>query len=303
MYRYFVNSHAPHKAFDLLGRLSLRLRKYAPDCADLRGVCDDPLRAAYLSPEQKFLCNVTVDKCLGLHAAAFNCSLTGDHPFIRSLQSYAKGECDHYANAPLKDFYQAFQPQSAAEVVGLAVDAAHPDLSARSPFASSLPWDFLTPEQNEQFLRAICARDYAENGFALTADAGWKVWGPVSDDAGQAEFSRLLHIFQSVRRSGYQRHPALDGDIEGQLMADGSKYRVLISRGQHRIAALAAMGAQTAPVRLLPKVISRSEVTFWPNVDRGFYTIDQALAVFDRMFQGQQPCPAGAANGWDRKFA
>lgn len=303
MYRYFVNSHAPHKAFDLLGRLSLRLRKYAPDCADLRGVCDDPLRAAYLSPEQKFLCNVTVDKCLGLHAAAFNCSLTGDHPFIRSLQSYAKGECDHYANAPLKDFYQAFQPQSAAEVVGLAVDAAHPDLSARSPFASSLPWDFLTPEQNEQFLRAICARDYAENGFALTADAGWKVWGPVSDDAGQAEFSRLLHIFQSVRRSGYQRHPALDGDIEGQLMADGSEYRVLISRGQHRIAALAAMGAQTAPIRLLPKVISRSEVAFWPNVDRGFYTIDQALSVFDRIFQGRQPCAAGGASGSDRKLA
>jgi hypothetical protein len=303
MYRYFVNAHTPHKAFDLLGRLSLRLRKYAPECVDLRGVSDDPLKAAYLSPERKFLCNVELDKCLGLHAAAFRCSLASDHPFIRSLQSYAAGECDHYATSALKGFYHGFQPQSAAEAVGLAADGAHPELSARSPFASSLPWDFLTPDQNEEFLRETCTRDYAENGFTLTADAGWKVWGPVSDEAGQAEFSRLLHIFQSVRRSGYQRHPALDGDIEGQLMADGPEYRVLISRGQHRIAALAAMGAQTAPIRLLPKVISRSEVMFWPNVDRGFYTVDQAQAVFDRMFQGRQPCAVGASSGSDRKLA
>jgi hypothetical protein len=303
MYRYLVKSHAPHWAFDLLGKISLRLRKYAPDCVDLRGLAENPLKASYLSPDQKFLFDVDLDQCLGLHSAAFGCSSTSAHPFIRTLQAFVNDGCDSYVNSQLKVFYDSFQPRSAAEAVGLSAGLSHPELVTRSPFASSLPWDFLTPAQNDTFLRAICARDYAENGFALTADAGWKVWGPISDEAGQAEFSRLLHIFNSVTRSGYQRHAALDGDIEGQVMTDGSVCRVLISRGQHRIAALAATGSKTAPVRLLPKMISRSEVAFWPNVDRGFYTMDQALSVFDRMFQGRQPGALGKASGSDRKFA
>lgn len=301
MYRYFVNAHTPHRAFQLLGNLSLRLRKYAPDCVDLRGATDCPLKASYLSPEQKFVFDVELDRCLGLHSAAFICSSESNHPFIQTLHAHADGDCDSYATSDLKRFYEAFQPGTAADVVGLSPDDTHPALSAASPFASSLPWDFLTPEENEQVLRATSARDYSDNGFQLSADAGWKVWGPVSDAAGEAEFSRLVSIFNSVRTSGYRRHDALDGDIEGQLMSLGSEYRVMISRGQHRIAALAAMGAKTAPVRLLPKIIARSEASLWPNVDRGFYTVEQAMAVFDRIFQGRQPDACTAAAGLKRR--
>lgn len=287
----------------MLGGLSLRLRKYAPDCVDLRGLTDDPLKAAYLSPEQKFLLDIDLDKCLGLHAAAFSCSATGSHPFVRTLQAYAAGTCRDYAGSELQAFYQRFQPRSAALAVGLSDDDTHQELSARSPFASTLPWDFLSPEENETVLKAICKQDYVDNGFALTADAGWKAWGPVSNDAGEAEFARLLHIFESLKKSGYHRHSALDGDIEGQVLSDGTAYRVLISRGQHRIAALAAMGATSAPIRLLPKTIARSDVTLWPNVDRGFYSTEQALAVFDRVFQGRQPYDPEVSADQNRKRA
>lgn len=287
----------------MLGNLSLRLKKYAPDCVDLRGLTDDPLKAAYLSPEQKFLLDVDLDKCLGLHGAAFSCAATGAHPFVRTLRAYAAGLCKDYAGSDLREFYDRFQPESAAQALGLSGDDMHPELSARSAFASTLPWDFLSPQENENVLKSICNQDYADNGFALTADAGWKAWGPVSDEAGEAEFARLLHVFNSLQASGYHRHSALDGDIEGQLLAHGSDYRVMISRGQHRIAALAAVGAGSAPIRLLPKTISRADVRLWPNVERGFFTVEQALAVFDRVFEGRQPYAPQASPDLSKKRA
>ncbi len=294
MYRYLVNSSKPHAAFDSLGKISLRLKKYAPDCIDLRARFDHPLVAVHYSPENKFLLDVELDKCLGLHSAAFSCSPASNHPFIRTLRAYAEGKCHDYSQSALFDFYASFQPQSAADVVGLSRESTHAAISNRPAFASALPWEHLSPEENEDFLRAICERDYIENGFKLTAAAGWKGWGPLSTEAGEAEFSRLLRVFKAIGTDGYQRHSALDGDIEGQILQHEDRYRILISRGQHRIAALAATGMSKAPVRFLPQVVSRSDAAFWPNVERGYYTVEQAQSVFDRIFHGHQPYQAAS---------
>jgi hypothetical protein len=286
MYHYLVNSSAPHAAFNALGRVSLRLKKYAPDCIDLRARSVHPLEAVFYSLDSKFLLDIDLEKCLGLHAAAYPCAADSAHPFIRTLRDHARGNCRSYDHSALSDFYASFQPQSAADVIGLP---GHALLSECTPFASALPWEHLTPAENETFLQAICTRDYIDNGFKLTAAAGWKGWGPISHEAGEAEFSRLLRVFKAIGTTGYQRHPALDGDIEGQIMKHDSDYRIMISRGQHRIAALAAIGMTKAPIRLLPQIISRSDAAFWPNVVRGYYTSEQALAVFDRIFHGRQP--------------
>lgn len=294
MYHYLVNSTAPCAAFNALGKVSLRLKKYAPDCIDLRARTHNPLEAVFHSPEGKFLLDVELVRCLGLHSAAFICSPTSHHPFIRTLRAYSEGRCREYEQSALFEFYESFQPQSAADAVGLSRKSAHDAISNRPAFASALPWEHLSPHENEDFLRKICERDYIDNGFTLDAAAGWKGWGPVSNEAGEAEFSRLLRAFKAIATKGYQRHSALDGDIEGQVLKNGDEYRVLISRGQHRIAALAAMDISKAPIRLLPQAVSRSDVAFWPNVVRGYYTIDQARFVFDRIFNGQQPDQAAS---------
>lgn len=290
MYRFLVNAHTPHRVFGMLGKLSVRLQKYATGCDDLRAVTGNPLEAVYLSPERPFLVDVPLEKCLGLHGSAFPCTIDSAHPFIRTLVVHGESGVSSYENSPLEDFYLDWQPRCGADTVGLPPGEAHPELAARSPFAGALPWDHRTPEEHEAFWRAICEMDYRDNGFALEATDGWKVWGPMSPQAGEAELQRLLRIHASMRRSGYQRHAALDGDIEGQILRHGDDYRVLIARGQHRIAALAATGAPTAPLRLFPMTISRSDVESWPNVTRGFYSRAQALSVFDRMFAGRQPC-------------
>lgn len=294
MYHYLVNSSTSNAAFNALGKVSLKLKKYAPDCIDLRKSANTPLEAAFYSPESKFLLDVDLDKCLGLHAASFICSPTSRHPFIQTLRAYNEGKCREYVHSPLFDFYSSFQPRSAAEVVGLSGDIPQSAISNLPAFASALPWEPLSPEENESFMRAICERDYIDNGFSLDAAAGWKGWGPVSHEAGQAEFDRLLRVFKAIGTNGYQRHSALDGDIEGQVLKHAGDYKVLISRGQHRIAALAAINMSKAPIRLLPQVVSRSDVAVWPNVVRGYYTVEQAQSVFDRIFDGRQPGEAAS---------
>ncbi|MFU8864495.1 MAG: hypothetical protein ACNA7O_11305 [Rhodobacterales bacterium] len=295
MYRYLVNSSTSNVAFNALGKVSLRLKKYAPDCVDLRESAYTPLEAAFYSPASKFLINVDLEKCLGLHAAAFICTSTSPHPFIQTLRAYAAGKCHDYVHSSLFEFYGSFQPRSAAEVVGLSYNSGHSAISHLPAFASALPWEPLTPEENETFLRGICERDYIDNGFTLDAAAGWKGWGPLSHEAGEAEFNRLVRVFKAIGTNGYQRHSALDGDIEGQVLKHDDDYKVFVSRGQHRIAALAAMDQTRAPIRVLPQAVSRSDAAVWPNVVRGYYTVEQAQSVFDRIFDGRQPNEAASA--------
>lgn len=288
MYRFLVNTHTPPRIFSILGRVSVRLQKYAAGCIDLRDVTTDPLVARYLSSEKPFLIDVPLDRCLGLHSGSFSCSINSNHPFIRTLLSY-DASSSSYNGSPLEEFYQLWKPQCGAEAVGLSMQETHPELALGSPFACAMPWDNKTPKEHEVFWRGICRNDYQDHGFHLDASDGWKCWGPMSQQAGHAEFQRLVHIYQSVSRSGYHRHSALDGDIEGQILQHGEESRVLVGRGQHRIAAMAAAGEASVPIRLFPMTVSRGDVESWPNVVRGYYTSNQALQVFDRMFAGQQP--------------
>lgn len=293
MYRFFVNSHAPHHVFDVLGKVSVRLQKYAAGCVDLRDATSDPFEARYLSSEKPFVIDVPLESCLGLHSAAFSCSMRGNHPFIRTLTA-CNASSSSYEGSPLEEFYRTWKPKCGADAVGLSAQDAHPELALRSPFAGVMPWDNKTPQEHELFWRGICKNDYQDHGFTLDSNDGWKCWGPMSQQAGNAEYQRLLRIYRSVGRSGYLRHPALDGDIEGHILQHEEDFRVLVGRGQHRIAALAAAGEASAPIRLFPVVVSRGDVDKWPNVVRGYYTRNQALQVFDRMFDARQPFPQTA---------
>lgn len=77
------------------------------------------------------------------------------------------------------------------------------------------------------------------------------------------------------------------------MLDEDRNYAVLVFRGHHRIAALAALGYVEAPIRIKMKsamgIVRRSEVDAWPHVRRGYFTREQALAVFDRLLSGQQP--------------
>lgn len=271
----------------LLARLSDRLRRHVDTCTDLRTEWTDPIDAAYASPERPFVIDVPVLHCRGLHALAFPMDPFGRHPFIATVRAFGEGLTDP-RTSPLSDYYRGYRPQTAAEVLGLPLAEVHPEL-ARGPFAATLPWDFRSPVEAQAFWQMICALDYRRHGFDLDHRHGWKAWGPVTDVALQAEFLRLLRAYRSILRQGYLRHSAHDGDIGGRILRSGSETRILLEAGQHRAAVLAALGWTGIPLRMTSSIVDRADVSSWPNVRRGFFTRQQALAVFDRVFAGRQP--------------
>lgn len=271
----------------VLAWLSNRFRHHVETCTDLRGVTSDPMHAAYLWPESPFLIDIACPDCLGLHSVAFPMSPRGPNPFVQTVRAIENG-CTSYAASPLRDYYARFQPATAAAAIGVPASLAHPEL-LRPASAATLPWDFRSPSEAQTFWTKVCAHDYRQYGFNLSFSDGWKAWGPASDAAGTAEFTRLVQVYRSIKTRGYCRHPAHDGDIQGLILRQGDLTRIHLTAGQHRAAVLVALGHKTLPVRLTASIINRSDVAHWPNVRRGIFSEPLALSVFDRIFAGRQP--------------
>jgi hypothetical protein len=275
-----------------LMRLSRHLRRRLPDSRDLRGVTRRPLQAAYLSPEQPFVIDLPARWCRGLHALAFPLVPGQGHPFVDTVQDILSS-VTRYDDSALCAYYARTRPATAADVLGLQADDLHPDLRL-PPLAATLPWEFRTPAEALVFWQRICADDYRQHGFALTASDGWKAWGPVSAAAGAAEFTRLTRLCAAIRLQGYRRHPAGDGDIRGIILQRGQATRILLTAGQHRAAVLAGLGMSQLPLRLTAAIVRRDDVLHWPNLRRGIFAPNQALQVFDRIFAGLPPACAAS---------
>lgn len=266
--------------------LTQRMWRHLPRAVDLRGQVADAWDAVHSCPDRPFVIDVPLSDCLGLMPVAFRCDKRGGHPFVETLLGIIDGRVTGYAGSPLKDYYRNWQPATAAEVLGVHGATV---LRWMPPLASPLPWDRLSPADHLRLWSDIARRDYHENGFDLPPEAGWKGWGPMRDEAGEVELARLCRTLAAIRRYGYRRHNAYDGDIAGQALCHGGRIRFALGPGQHRVAALSALGYQDIPLRCDPHFIRREDVDRWPNVRRGIYGTDQALAVFDRIFAAARP--------------
>lgn len=256
---------------------------------DLRATTDDPLEAVFWAEGRPYVINVPIDHCRNLHSAAFSCSTNAGNPFISTLLEYRCGTCSRYGASPLRRYLDNWQPMNAAEALGLDSSEARSELVNSPALGCVLPWETRNPAQQALYVSSIIAADYRDHGFALDARHGWKVWGPISGPAGEAEFARLVRIYESIKSTGYKRSSGEDGDITGVALYRETEFRVIVGRGQHRIAALSSLAYRSVPVRIFPIPIHRSQVERWPNVRAGLFTVKQALGIFDRMFEARQP--------------
>lgn len=270
---------------------------------------DDPIASTYMHAAGAMVVQVPVERCRGLWFAGFACASDGDHPYVHTLRDHERGEADSYEASPLRVYFDQWQPASAAEALGLADDSfGGLDALRRAPAAAAMaPW---WPTRDlSSFVQAFGASTRRENLRATAsspaatqpAAMGSHLFGPVNGQKGAIEFDRCVRVFRSVLRNGFRRDSmTLDGDVRGQaLVRDDGSYAVFVLNGQHRVAAAAATGLSSIPVRFQhgaavgPSIIRRSDVSHWPGVRSGMFTDIAALAVFDRLFVGRQPWVVG----------
>lgn len=112
---------------------------------------------------------------------------------------------------------------------------------------------------------------------------GYQYPGPVSLKKGRLEYERLVNIYESIRDHGYDR---TQGHAHFLLLRRGESYRFLVQGdGNHRTAAMAALGFKTIPaVFQRPVVIDISMADYWPQECNGIWSREQAIAYFNHLF-------------------
>lgn len=265
-------------------------KKFKMQPVDLCNLGLGPLEALQRANDFPFLIEIPLDRCRGLGMLAFPCSHDSRHPFIATIKAYFSSNTSSYLDSPLKRYYDLFQPKTIADYLGLCRSSVE-GIFLRSPLQAIEPWGgIISPKEETRKLNVM--REESEQHGTTLKQKEWSFIGPITKERGEMEFLRLTSIGSSIAKNGYIRSNEKDGDIVGKILLRENDYAVLIGAGQHRIAALAAEGYAKAPIVIRPSsvsVVNRNTVRSWPSVVNGQFSVQQALAVFDRVLDGLQP--------------
>lgn len=248
-----------------------------------------PIEAVYLASSKSALIKIPISKCVHMGFNGFSC--TGEYvsPYVTTLLEFSKDKSLSYLDSSLYVFYEKFKPSCVAELIRLRNPSY--DLFKRlSPSYAIYPWDNISPKQAH--VNSIKG-NYLQNlsrGESIPALEGDAHFGPVSTRKGQLEFSVLLQLYKSIKKNGLKIDTEGLDNISGVFLCNSEHdfdYTLMVTAGQHRLAALSALGYKDILVQVSPaasSMIRRSEVCFWPGVKNNYFTKNEALEFFDRIF-------------------
>ena len=260
---------------------------------DLRGETDDVLEGFRIAKYRKFILDVPLENWRTKVPIGSVCTADTIDPLINTLWLHDEGKCDRYVGSPLQSYFESFQPQSMAEGVGLVDRSTCSAAWKTRPYQAVLPWrsiNVLKKEPTSQQRRNRALQDIlSRSGLESVGELSGKIyWGPVSQAFGEACFLRLTSLFRSIRMKGY-RFPPPDQPFRVEILIRDGKGVIEPTSGKHRIVTIAANRLSSVPVYLGGKnstFVRREQASDWPLVKAGFYTVDEAQAVFDRVFDG-----------------
>lgn len=228
---------------------------------------------------------VPLERCRS-HMLGFT---VNENPFIKTLVDYSKGN-SNYTGSVLEYYYNNYCPTSMQSVL----KSDNPSLNKYHPMATVLPWGISTPDEK---LPNICVDPKAERllskeahklGLKEKDNFGWQFFGPVSEELGGQEYTRLVSVYNSIKEYGYR--PERYGYIHGQFLVSGDDWVWVNIGGKHRFASLAALQYKSIPVALQSRssalFIHRCDVDYWPNVKNGLFSRTDALNIFNRILDG-----------------
>lgn len=254
---------------------------------DLREVIDNPLCAKYHARTSSFLLNVPPEKCVMWWR--YSCSKDIGNPLVDTIIDYLENGHDTFKDSIMAKYYESFQPNNVAELFDLDDPLSH-ELTSYPAYSMVLPWKNIDMKTKKNIVERHVKKENKTRGKELSVEHGIQQFGPVSDEKGELEFNRIIELTQSIKQNGYKRSGRTDNDITAVVLVHGDNYKYVIHGGTHRAAVLTALDYQSLPIRIAPSVIPafvyRNEVEYWAQVKNGLYTVDQALHIFDVIFEG-----------------
>lgn len=253
---------------------------------DLRAIGNNPKALSYYTgTDRQVLIDVDFVKGRGLET--YSLSNDSNHPFIVAIKSaLTSDDCKGELKDKLSRYYDFVQPQNAASWLGFEHGEVV-GLDNQPAWLTLLPWENSSIEQKKRGRTDCADEDNKEHGSNLAIGEGWRDFGPVSEKVLELEVHRLYSLMLSIEKNGVMRSNAEGGDIGAiVLMKEDNDFCWMVEwGGQHRAAAISAMGSKSVPIRVW-QVVERKDVYLWPNVQSGLYSIEAALKIFDKIFDG-----------------
>lgn len=210
------------------------------------------------------------------------------HPYVSALREYEIGGSTSYMESTLRTYYERHQPSHAGEAF-VGFERWPVEYKNLPPHLYRLaPWHSLTADEVDQQVR-YWSRENAkgvanlDQGWSLETD-GFQYHGPVSERRGELEYQRLIKVYESLKADGYDRS---QGHVELLILRRGQEIRLLnYGEGNHRAAAMAALGYETVPATFYhPYSIDFEDIEYWPQVRQGLWSSQQAENYIDHLFR------------------
>jgi hypothetical protein len=203
-----------------------------------------------------------------VHYGAFRYGRAEYNPYESYLVDLVRTGNKQAARERLADFLQHYRPQNFGEAIGVVLQQAHP--------LWQYPWNRGAPPP-AWVARASDCPDILTHFTA----AG------ISRRRLEEEFGWLERALGSIREHGYQPRKFRSAVVARKLVRCDGATACLLVDGNHRVAALVALGERNVAICCPPWLVVREDqLPSWPLVRSGVYSPDDARAVFRAYFDG-----------------
>lgn len=275
--------------------LGYDIRKVAdPSGLEIEDAGTDPLTLEYNGAKRGHaIFMIRLDDCRGFHALGLPLD-PARHPFVRALKAvlddWRAESAAETIRGLLADYYSRVTPANALEVLDLDAQQA-PGLLGVPALGFLFPWQ----ERGVEALIASRNRSLAylamRHGRLSDARDGYTFFGPCGEGLIALEARRLAALARSVRENGFNPF-VRNSPIKVIGMRRDGEMKWLIEEGQHRFAMGGALNVPKIPA-VMTMIVRREDAVYWPQVVNGTFGVDGAIALFDRLFDGQSARVAG----------
>jgi len=231
------------------------------------------------------LFQIPLNKCVDINGFTFT---PGDwQPFAAAIREYLENPELEYRGSILEKFFQKFTPKNRQEQWAPHLEQG---IYPANKGWIGLPW-IRVPGKTTSVAKKFETELTRNRG-------GNQHFGPNSQKFGQEELGRIIKAYQHMEK-GYQPELFPDGYINGYLLKKDDDYRLIVTEGQHRAAALSVLGYSEITAKVSSdsnhmKLVDYNNAEYWPGVKNGLFSREDAKILFDVFFN--------ADGAWKAKY-
>ena len=203
----------------------------------------------------------------------------GWHPFVETLKEYAENKSLKYEDSTLAFVYEKYCPRNVQEVLLDHLEEPLEPFCSWPPVNDLLRWVWA--------LNTSSAKSYLRHAKKRQQEEGWIYFGPHSPEYGKKEFTRLISVYNSIEAKGYQSELTTKDPVNGYFLKNEDNLRFVLLQGNHRVAALNALGYSDVDVVIRkghPAVVDRKDLKKWTRDFGGIYSSYLVRVLFDTLF-------------------